>query len=77
MAASAAHTLLANALKSEKDLFWHNNASLSEDERQRQWAVKTADLASLLTSVPRQEQHISKAVLPKVTPKTCRRQSTV
>lgn len=80
----ADQALLARVLKSQKDVFWQDNASLSEDERQRQWAIQTADLASLLTAnVPPplhssiEDQTASKAALPKPVSKPRRRRNSV
>ena len=41
-------TLMANAMKMEKEIFWLHNRHLEEDERQRQWTAHTAELASAL-----------------------------
>ena len=41
-------TLLANAMKMEKEIFWWDNRHLQEDERQRQWTAHTAELTSAL-----------------------------
>lgn len=77
MATSASHILFANALKSEKDLFWQDNASIPEAERQRQWAVKTADIASLCMGAPQQQQHASATTTPKPSPKPRQRRGSV
>ena len=48
MAAPPNLTLLANAMKMEKEIFWIDNRHLPADERQRRWTAHTAELTSAL-----------------------------
>ncbi|KAL8916957.1 MAG: hypothetical protein Q9172_006041 [Xanthocarpia lactea] len=48
MAAASNLTLLMKVFQQEKELFWRNNASLNEEERQRRWSAETGNLRSLL-----------------------------
>ncbi|KAL8772296.1 MAG: hypothetical protein Q9209_002508 [Squamulea sp. 1 TL-2023] len=51
MAAASNLTLLMTVFEQEKELFWRNNASLNEEERQRRWSAETGKLRSLLGTV--------------------------
>lgn len=52
MALPPSLTLMANAMKYEKEIFWIHHKDLSDDERQRRWTVHTAELTSLLEKAP-------------------------
>ena len=43
-------TIMANAMKMEKEIFWLHHRRLPEDERQRQWTAHTAELTSALAA---------------------------
>lgn len=48
MAISPNLTLLANAMKMEKEIFWIANRNLPANERERRWTAHTAELTSVL-----------------------------
>ncbi|KAL8668732.1 MAG: hypothetical protein Q9168_006650 [Polycauliona sp. 1 TL-2023] len=48
MATTSNLSLLVEVFEKEKQIFWHRNASLGEEELQRRWAAETGNFRSLL-----------------------------
>ncbi|KAL8949031.1 MAG: hypothetical protein Q9222_004827 [Ikaeria aurantiellina] len=51
MATTSNLTLLMKVFEQEKELFWRNNATLTEEELQQRWSAETGKFHSLLGSV--------------------------
>ncbi|KAL8734025.1 MAG: hypothetical protein Q9166_001786 [cf. Caloplaca sp. 2 TL-2023] len=69
MAAASNLTLLMKVFEQEKELFWRNNASLTEEELQRRWSAETGKFRSILGSAETDED-TSPTTAPLVPPRT-------
>lgn len=52
MAATSNLTLLLKVIEQEKELFWRNNAGVTDEERQQMWAAETDRFRPLLGTMP-------------------------
>ena len=56
-------TIMASAMKMEREIFWLNNRHLPEDERQRQWTAHTAEFTSALgVAVPTEPLELNEEI---------------
>ncbi len=81
MAAASNLTLLMKVFEQEKELFWRNNASLNEEERQRRWSAETGNLRSLLgaaeTDQPAASDEILQVTVPTSSAMSMKREQSV